>query len=111
MYTADLNLWKWNQPGGVEGLDLGSSSMLNPMKTIEEIFENDPPQQKYIHIVIKVPVHITGANLYMVMQQVSTKVEIYYNPSIYQKLPFMFISAVPTERFDIGEDGLFEYYG
>ncbi|RPB20077.1 hypothetical protein L211DRAFT_577518 [Terfezia boudieri ATCC MYA-4762] len=57
MRAPDLKLWKWNQPGGVEGLDLGSSSMLNPMETIEEIFENDPPQRKCIHIVIKVPAH------------------------------------------------------
>jgi len=52
-----LKLWKWNQPGSVEGLDLGSRSGLNPMETIEEIFENDPPQRKCVHIVIKVPVH------------------------------------------------------
>ncbi|RPB23955.1 hypothetical protein L211DRAFT_868116 [Terfezia boudieri ATCC MYA-4762] len=53
----NLKLWKWNQPGGVEGLDLGSSSMLNPMETIEEIFENDPPQRKCVHIIITVPAH------------------------------------------------------
>ncbi|RPB19042.1 hypothetical protein L211DRAFT_843061 [Terfezia boudieri ATCC MYA-4762] len=33
--------------------------MLNPMETIEEIFENDPPQRKCIHIVIKIPAHVT----------------------------------------------------
>jgi len=52
-----LKLWKWNQPGSVEGLDLGSSNALNPMETIEEIFENDPPQRKCVHIVIQVPAH------------------------------------------------------
>ena len=52
-----LKLWKWNQPGSVEGLDLGSRSGLNPMETIEEIFENDPPQRKCVHIVIQVPAH------------------------------------------------------
>ncbi|RPB22368.1 hypothetical protein L211DRAFT_850677 [Terfezia boudieri ATCC MYA-4762] len=36
MHTADLNLWKWNQPGGVEELDLE---------------------------IIKVPVYMTGADI------------------------------------------------
>ena len=48
----NLKLWKWNQSGSVEGLDLGSSNALNPMETIEEIFEHDPPQRKCVHIVI-----------------------------------------------------------
>jgi len=38
----NLKLWKRNQSGSVEALDLGSSNALNLMETIEEIFENYP---------------------------------------------------------------------
>ena len=47
----------------------------------------------------------------MAVQQVSTTVETYCNPSICQKLPFMFIGAVPKDRFLLDEDLQFQYYG
>ncbi|KAF8454735.1 hypothetical protein BGX38DRAFT_1267665 [Terfezia claveryi] len=57
----NLKLWKWNQSGDadtVKNLDLGSSNPLNPMETVEEIFESDPPRRKCVHIVIKIPAHV-----------------------------------------------------
>ena len=50
-----LELWKWNQPGDAEAVELDSSKMLNPVTKITNIFGDDPPKDKCIHIIIKAP--------------------------------------------------------
>ncbi|RPB18658.1 hypothetical protein L211DRAFT_853920 [Terfezia boudieri ATCC MYA-4762] len=130
-----------NQPGGVEGLDLGSSSMLNPMETMEEIFENEPPQRKCVHIVIKVPAHVSlpsSKRIYLEeldaapsklkslaekarnqkshLRKEYQSLEKLHNqlsdPTLMTTLPFLFLGeGKPTDRFMILDDDSGSYIG
>ena len=54
--AVDLKLWKWNKPSRqVMDVNLNSNESLDPMETINDVFEKDPPKNKCIHIVIKGP--------------------------------------------------------
>ena len=54
-FGADrLKLWKWNKPTDEVG-DLNIDDVLDPRRTIGNIFKGDTFQQGRTHIVVKVP--------------------------------------------------------
>lgn len=54
--SRHLKLWKWNKSvRKVTDADLNTTNSLDPMDTVDDVFENDSPQRKVIHIIIKAP--------------------------------------------------------
>jgi len=45
--SRHLKLWKWNQPGGADRVELDSSSLLDPMDQITSIFGGDEMHPHY----------------------------------------------------------------
>jgi len=50
-----LDLWRWNKPGGTAAVDLDDEDILDPMRTINDVFASKAPRAKWTHIIIKGP--------------------------------------------------------